>query len=117
MFFRWACFVLIIFVSSSCASTTVQRKSSQIPPETRQDEIQAIQSVVGGVSGKEVSEQDLRKLSADLKKDKDAQAALEAIANPMTQGVHVKYCPVDGKRFSGNLKTCPEQDVELKDVQ
>lgn len=87
------------------------------PTETRQQEVQSIQSVVGALSGKPVTEQDLRKLSTDIKKDKDAQAALNAIASPMTQGAHVKYCPVDGKRFGGNLKTCPDHGGELKDVE
>ena len=29
------------------------------------------------------------------------------------QGSDVKYCPVDGKHFSGRLEMCPEHKVKL----
>ena len=45
----------------------------------------------------------------------DASSAIRAVAEGMvvTQK-SIKYCPVDGKRFSSQVENCPEHNVPLK---
>jgi hypothetical protein len=74
--------------------------------------------VVGAVSGQDVNEEQLRKTAREIRKDPEARKAVEAITRSMGgAGVQIKYCPVDGKRYSPSLDKCPEHDVELKPVE
>ena len=73
----------------------------------------AVKSVGSAMSGKDLSDEDVRKLERDVRHDPQTQSAVEAI----TQPVQAKYCPIDGKHFSGHLKLCPEHHVELIEIE
>ncbi len=61
---------------------------------------------------------DLNTLVRDLRKDKQAQSAVETLTNTLSgRPSDVKYCPVDGQRFSGKIQICPVHTVELKTVE
>ncbi len=50
--------------------------------------------------------------------DPEARSALEAISGAFTpRPGDVKYCPVDGTRYSGHLTKCPKCGAVLKSVQ
>ena len=48
----------------------------------------------------------------------EASSAIKAVAEGMvvTQK-NIKYCPVDGKRFSSQVESCPEHNVLLKSLE
>ena len=77
----------------------------------------ALQAVVGGVSGQEVQEQDLRGLIRQVQKDEEARSAVESISEAVGQTPPVvMYCPLCGGRYSPELKLCPIHNVPLKTV-
>lgn len=84
------------------------------PSESPEEVHTAIDNVLQAVSGQEV---DQKRLQEEMQKDPEAQKALQSIAQGMSaEGPAVKYCPVDGKRFSSKFETCPEHGVGLKDI-
>ncbi len=103
--------VLIFFVG--CSHTAAPSKNSAILEENGE----ALKSVVGQLSGQPVDDKKLRDLSRQIEKDPEAKSAVEAVQKGMAgQSTAVKYCPVDGKRFSSKLTECPEHQVPLKEV-
>jgi hypothetical protein len=86
--------------------------------ETQKDVESALKTVAGAISGREVSDKDVRGLARQLKQDKEAQAALEAITQTVSgQQVVTKYCPVDGERFSARLTVCPVHGATLQEIR
>lgn len=55
---------------------------------------------------------------ASSPKNDEAVSAIKAVADGMvvTQK-NIKYCPVDGKRFSSQVENCPEHNVALKSLE
>ncbi|MCA9398577.1 MAG: hypothetical protein KC618_02425 [Candidatus Omnitrophica bacterium] len=109
-------FVMLIFVCAGCQTTQQQTANSQRPPETMQDEIQSLGSVAGAMSGGEsLSEEELKALAKDLRKDPEARSAVEAITESVSQPVkRVKYSPATGKRYAPNMTEDPETGVPLE---
>ena len=66
------------------------------------------------MSGKKMSQEDVRKLEKKIQKDPQARSAMESITS--NQNV-VKYCPIDGERYAGKITTCPTHNVKLEIVQ
>ena len=88
------------------------------PEETPQETVTAVETLVEGISGEEVNEEDLRALVKDLRSDEEARTAVQAIAEGMTpQKIVIKFCPICGKKYSPHLLTCPEHAVELQSVE
>ena len=107
---------LIILTLTGCR--TVSLPKSHESGETDREAATAVQSVVGAVSGQKVDEQQLRALVQEIKQDKDTQAAVQTVTDVMAgEHVVIKYCPTDGKRFSGHFELCPEHHVPLKIVE
>lgn len=78
---------------------------------------EALKSVAGQVTGQPINDQKLRELSQQIEKDPEAKSAVEAVKKGMSgQSRSVKYCPIDGKRFSSKLAECPEHQIPLKEV-
>ena len=68
--------------------------------------------IVGG------SQVDLKKLAVQVQKDPQARSAVTAVNSAFNmRDTAVKYCPVDGKRFSSRLEYCPEHHVKLIPVE
>jgi hypothetical protein len=90
----------------------------QGPEETREDVEESLTAVAGALSGKQLSEEDVRNLEKQLREDEKAQSAVQAITESIsTKAPVVKYCPVDGKRYAPHMETCPEHGVPLKIVE
>ena len=106
-------FGVVLLFFSGCSAT----RQNSTPQERPQDVQSALTSVAGSLSGKEMSPQDVQKLEKQLTKDPEAQKAVGAITESMSSGEkNIKYCPVDGKRYSGKFLRCPEHNVELKNL-
>ena len=107
-------------IMSACQHSQKQDISSPggSSQETPQDVGKALQSITGNLTGKEMSEEDLRELSRQIQKDEEAKSAVEAVTTAVGGGVvSAKYCPVDGKHFSADMKTCPAHKVELVPIE
>ena len=60
----------------------------------------------------------LKELSQNIQKDKQAQSAIESVTGAMISNhIAVRYCPVDGERFSPRVKVCPTHQVPLEEVE
>ena len=90
------------------------RTVSPTHPNTEHETVSAVGSVAGALSGKTMSDEDTRHLMKKIQSDPQARSAVEAITAAGAQPVVIKYCPVDGKRFSSRFVRCPEHDVSLK---
>ena len=108
--------ILIIFTIlflSSCASTT--HNTGQ---ESSREAQSAASAVVGAVTGAKTDEKDLRELEAQIRRDPQAQSAVESITQGMTDpSAAGKYCPVDGERYSAKFDMCPKHAVPLKNIE
>ncbi len=81
-------------------------------PETIDEQLEAAQKVVGGMANKDMSREDLIKFGQNLKKDPEAQIAVQKITAPAAPVI--KYSPVTGKHYSGDVDIDPETGVKLQ---
>lgn len=115
-FFIFGC--LIVSGLLVGCSTMGQNRHSAAPDASQKDAVSAIQSVTGAVSGKPLTQEEMKNLTHDLRKDKEARSAVQAITDSMNPSENVvKYCPVDGERYSSKFTVCPVHNVPLKEVQ
>ena len=76
-----------------------------------------LSAVVGALSGRPLSEEELHNLEKQIRSDVEAQSAIQAIADSVGgKATHVKYCPVTGRRYASHLEVCPEHQVQLEVV-
>ena len=81
----------IVFFLTGCATTSPKKSSDQSQETT------------------------LQNLAVQMQKNPEAQSAVESVSQTLKgQNVNIKYCPVDGKRFSAAMEQCPEHHVPLK---
>ena len=115
-----ATFIFCVYFCTGCASVSSNTHKVSVeekPISNQQDDVTAVKSVIGAVSGQEINDSDLRDLGKQLKKDEEAKTAVEAISESMVNpGERVKYCPVTGKRYSSKLEKCPIHGVPLEEV-
>lgn len=106
-------FIFCSVLLSGCQTMApVQHKT-----ESREDVQEALSVVAGALSGKKLSEEELRDLVKQIRTDEDAQSAIQAITESVGgQAPVAKYCPVTGRRYAPHLEVCPEHNVELKTV-
>ena len=76
----------------------------------------ALQSIAGAVVGKELTPQEIETLKRELQTNKDVRQTVKEITDSLQRSPQVKYCPVDGQRFSATLKECPIHHMELKEL-
>ena len=105
--------VLIVFVASGCQTTP--RKTNV---ESSSDVISAVGTMAEGLTNKDISPEDLKRLGEQLKNDPQAKSAVESVNSALQakQG-GIRYCPVDGKRFSDRVTKCPYCGALLKDLE
>jgi hypothetical protein len=85
--------------------------------EKDQDVPKALQTVGGALTGKELTPEELQELSRRIEKDPEAQSAVQTVTSALTERPKdIKYCPIDGKRFSARIDICPEHRVILKNL-
>ena len=105
-------FLFIIFISFWCASCQTMG-----PHSNKQDIDKTLQSVAEAVSGKPLTKDEVKNLEKQIATDPEARNSLQTIGQAMGGGMLVKYCPVDGERFSGKLEECPVHHVKLKSLE
>ena len=109
--------MLLLILITGCATSRPSTPSA-MRGETPREAAAALGSVVGAISGKDVDEQDLRDLSRQIQQDPQAQQAIESVANAVSgTDLKLKYCPVDGQRFSAKFMVCPQHNVALQELQ
>ena len=108
-------FIFILYAISLTGCRTTSGSINQ--PQAQNDAQQAIVSVAGVLSGKELNEKNVRNLNNRMKNDSETKSAVQTLTNTIgNKSIYVKYCPIDGKRYDGHLNFCPEHNVELKTV-
>jgi hypothetical protein len=109
-----ACLFLSIILAGC---QTAPGKSAVSSKESGRDVADAVGQVAGALSGQDLTDEQKKKLVNDIRKDKEAQSALRSIAGAMDiKQAAVKYCPVDGKRFSPDHDICPVHKVKLEEL-
>ncbi len=108
--------MVILGVLGMTGCQTLQQPKPVASHETHRDVQKALGSITEAISGKTLSDKELKKLSKDLRTDKEARSAIKVITDTMSGRRRVKYCPVTGRRYAPNLTVCPEHGVPLKDV-
>jgi hypothetical protein len=107
------CAILLGFVFSAISCQTVAQKKET---QQQKEAIESMRTIAGSLSGKQLSDEELRKVSSQIEKNPEAQSAVESITQSMGGAGSIKYCPVDGKRFAPHIIQCPAHQVELKNV-
>ena len=96
---------------------TTPKKDLSRPQESAQEVLGAVGSVTGALTGQEMTSEETRRVMENLQKDKEGQSAMRSISGAMdVKRSGIRYCPVDGKRFSADLVECPEHKIKLKDL-
>ena len=106
--------IVLTFLSLFCAGC--HSVSVEINAADQKEAESSLTSVAGALAGKKLSPEDIKKLEKQIATDKDAQSAVKSIGNSMQGQAMVKYCPVDGQRYSAHLTICPDHGVELKSL-
>ncbi|MCK5180718.1 MAG: hypothetical protein KAR32_14395 [Candidatus Omnitrophica bacterium] len=106
-------FIIMILLSGCRTAPSVQGEG-----ETGQDVQEALSAVAGALSGKKLSEEDLKNLEKQIRTDEEAQTAIQAITGSVGgQAPVVKYCPITGERYAAHMEYCPEHNVKLEIVE
>ena len=96
-----------------CGCQTVSQK----PKQTQAETVSAMTTMTQGLTNQPVTEAQLKHLAIQVSKDPQAQSAVRSINTALSAQHTVKYCPVDGERFSGDMDICPVHHVKLKSVE
>ena len=111
-YFVW--FILCLVVAGC---QTASNKKNVPFKESNKDVANAISNVADVLAGQPLTDEQKRKFTKDIQKDKDTQSALRSIAGAMdVKQAVVKYCPVDGQRYSADLQICPVHKIKLKEL-
>ncbi|MBF0618616.1 MAG: hypothetical protein HQL19_00430 [Candidatus Omnitrophica bacterium] len=103
---------LLLILMAGCATTP--KPLSGRSPETVTEQLTAAQKVMGAMAGREVSDKEMKRVVTDVQQGGEARTAVRAIvgANAPVRPV-VKYSPVTGKHYSGELDVDPETGAKL----
>ena len=86
----------------ACSSTKGMVNAKE--GETTKDAASALGVVAGSYTGKTMTPEELQKAAKNIESDEQAKSAI----NAMTAAPSIKYSPVNGKRYSGDLEYDPE---------
>ena len=113
LFLRYCRGVIFLFCCAGCASVPVRHAGSIKPVETADQQLDAVQKVLGGMSGRDVSPQQMKKMTQDIQKNEDTRGVVGKIIGGGGAPV-IKYSPATGKHYSGDLEVDPETGVKLE---
>ncbi len=106
-----SCVLCLVTYMAGCATTP---KSAPVKPvETVDQQLEAARKVVGGMANRDLSREELIKFGQGLNRDPEAKTAVQKIVAPSAAPV-IKYSPVTGKHYSGDLEYDPETGVKLE---
>ena len=100
--------VLIGFMGTGCQTVPVHHH------ENHAQLMSAIKSMTQGLTNQPLTDDQLKQLAMKVSKDPKAQSAINSINKALSPQHTVKYCPVDGQRFSGDMEECPIHHVKLE---
>lgn len=101
---------MTIVLCAGCATTPPVVKGQKDPQET----VSALSTMTQGMTNQDLSREDLKRLAEQVRSNPEAQSAVKAVNSSFeVQDTGVKYCPVDGKRYSSRLEDCPEHNTKL----
>jgi len=103
-------FLLFLFLAAGCQTTA---HNSADHAET----VSAMTTVTQGLTNQPLSQAQLKALATQVAHDPQAQSALRSINTSFSTQQKIKYCPVDGQRFSPDMEECPIHHVKLKMVE
>ncbi len=103
--------VLVLFIIMGCQ--TAPHK----PAPSRSETVSALTTMTQGLTNQPITQVQLKNLGVQVAHDPQAQSALRSINTALSAQHTVKYCPVDGQRFSANADICPIHHVKLKWVE
>jgi len=73
-----------------------------------------LEAVAESYTRKDLSDEEVKILAKDLQTDEEAQSAIKVIADSLeNKNTNIKYSPVTGKRYSGDLEYDPETGAKL----
>jgi len=108
------CLLVVLFVAFLTGCQTTQSRGSK---ENKGDIEGVLSAIAGALSGKTLSEEELRNLEKQIQTDEEAQTAIQSITDSVGgKASPVKYCPVTGRRYASHLEICPEHQVQLEVV-
>lgn len=111
-------YIIVLVFFTGCATSTPDKDKIVRPQavgESSQDVMSAVEQVLGSVSGKSIGQKGLKELGKELRENPEAQSAVAVIKDSVSgQGQAVKYCPIDGQRYSPKFDSCPMHHVLLK---
>lgn len=110
-------FLILSFclLSGGCASRTARLSPAGASAETAAQQMDAVQKVVSGMTGKQVSSEDMRRVAREVEKDPEARAVMQKILSSGSVP-REKYSPATGKHYSAELEFDPETGVRLEFV-
>ena len=105
-------FLLVVAVGIvGCATPSGVATRTQ-SKETTDQQLDAARKVVGGMANRDMSREELLKFGQGLQHDPQAGDAVNKIVGN-GQAPVVKYSPVTGKHYSGDVDIDPETGVKL----
>ena len=85
--------------------------------EDRKDVEGAIETIAEAISGKDMTEEEVDQLKDQLRNDSEAQSAIQAITDSVSEKPRIKYSPATGKRYAPHMEVDPETGVKLEWVE
>lgn len=101
--------VICVFFLTGCATAQKVQRQREYLEETEM----AVGEIAEAVTGRELTEEEKKRLEDQIKNDPEAQSAMQAIADSHTKPLRMKYSPATGKRYAGHLEVDPETGVKL----
>ncbi len=115
--YKW-CFIFIIGLALTISGCRTAQTKQPLNKDDSKETVSALKALAGSYKGKPLSDEEAKALAKDLANNEEAKSAVQSITGAVGgERVVVKYCPVDGKRFSGRVVVCPEHHVPLKEVE
>lgn len=103
---------LALMAFTGCQGAEVRKHT---PSTNSKEALSAVGHVADALAGQSLSDVQKKKLTSDIQKDKQVRSALKSIADSMdVKKAVVKYCPVDGQRYSVDQTVCPVHHVTLE---
>jgi len=89
--------------------------STKTDQETSPEVYTAMESVAGALAGKDMTQEELKDLSTQIRNDPEAQSAVELITHTISgDKPRIKYSPSTGKRYAPHLEVDPETGEKLE---
>ena len=112
--YRLFCVMILLSCVTGCQTMSRRRHSL----ETGGDGRRALVSMTEALAGRALSEEEIRHLEQQIKTDKEAQTAIQSIADAVVgQQARAKYCPAGGEHYAPHLAVCPLHKVPLKTME